>query len=76
MPLLDRFPGGLTTAELAALLADGPDPVPDPESAERALLELVAEGFATREPLGQDAVWRSEAGVPVGAPAETSVAVA
>jgi predicted DsbA family dithiol-disulfide isomerase len=59
LPLLDRFPDGLTTAEVAALLADGPDPSPDFEGTERALLELVAEGYATREALGQDAVWHS-----------------
>jgi 2-hydroxychromene-2-carboxylate isomerase len=76
MPLLEHFPAGLTTAEVAALLADGPDPIADPDGAERALLELVAEGFATREPLGQDAVWRSASGVPAEASAETSVAVA
>jgi 2-hydroxychromene-2-carboxylate isomerase len=76
MPLLDRFLDGLTTAEVAALLADGPDPIPDVEGAERALLELVAEGYATREPLGQDAVWRSASGVPATASAESSVAVA
>jgi 2-hydroxychromene-2-carboxylate isomerase len=57
-PLLARFPDGLTTAEVAHLLADGADPVPDHEAAERALVELVAEGVAERLPLGQDAVWR------------------
>lgn len=58
LPLLDRFPDGLTTAEIAALLADGPDPIADPEGTERALLQLVADGEATRVPLGQDAIWR------------------
>jgi hypothetical protein len=57
-PLLERFPDGLTTAEVALLLADGPDPVPDHPAAERALVELVAEGLAERLPLGQDALWR------------------
>ncbi len=57
-PLLGHFPDGLTTAEVAALLADGPDPIADLESAERALLQLVADGEAVRVPLGQDAVWR------------------
>ena len=33
-PLLDFFHHGLTTAEVALLLADGPDPLPDPEVAE------------------------------------------
>jgi 2-hydroxychromene-2-carboxylate isomerase len=57
-PLLEFFPDGLTTAEVAALLADGPDPVPDLEGTERMLLELVARGEAVRAPLGQDALWR------------------
>jgi hypothetical protein len=60
-PLLAYFPDGLTTAEVAALIADGPDPVPDFESAERSLLQLVAEGRAFREPLGNDALWSSAA---------------
>ena len=58
VPLLERFPDGLTTAEIAALLADGPDPIADLEGAERALLQLVADGDAIRVPLGQDAIWR------------------
>lgn len=58
-PLLARFFDGLTTAEVAALLADGPDPVPDLEATERALVQLVAEGSAIREALGNDALWRS-----------------
>jgi 2-hydroxychromene-2-carboxylate isomerase len=56
-PLLAHFPDGLTTAEVAALLADGPDPVPDHEGAERSLLLLVADGRAERRPLGNDALW-------------------
>ena len=56
--LLAYFPDGLTTAEVAALLADGPDPVPDPEAAERLLVELVAQGRAVREPVGDDALWK------------------
>jgi hypothetical protein len=55
-PLLERFPGGLTTQEVAALLATGNDP-PDRTAAEAALLELVADGTATRTPLGDDALW-------------------
>ncbi len=57
-PLLERFPDGLTTAEVAALLADGPDPIADLEEAERALLRLVADGSIERIALGQDALWR------------------
>ena len=54
---LEFFSGGLTTAEVALLLADGPDPVPDRAGAEAALSELVAMGKATRIHLGTDALW-------------------
>src|SRR5581483_2779336 len=56
-PLLERFPYGLATAEVAALLASGPDEVPDVAAAEQALVELVGSGVAQRVPLGQDALW-------------------
>lgn len=55
--LLHFFPAGLTTAEVALLLADGPDPVADVPTADVALSELVAEGKANRTPLGSDALW-------------------
>ena len=57
-PLLDRFPDGLTTQEVAALLTQGNDR-PDRAAAETALLELVGAGVAVRHPLGDDAVWQS-----------------
>jgi hypothetical protein len=57
-PLLDRFPDGLTTQEVAALMA-GNNEKPDRAAAETALLELVATGVAVRHPLGDDAVWQS-----------------
>jgi predicted DsbA family dithiol-disulfide isomerase len=57
-PLLDYFPGGLTTQEVAALLTSGNDPV-DRRAAEAALIELVGDGGATRTPLGDDALWRA-----------------
>jgi hypothetical protein len=57
-PLLTRFPDGLTTQEVAALLA-GNNEIPDRASAETALLELVAEGRAIRQPLGDDALWQA-----------------
>lgn len=63
-PLLRQFVDGLATAEVAALLADGPDPVSDLEWAEQALLELVADGEAVRVPLGQDALWRHAGATP------------
>ena len=56
--LLEYFPDGLTTAEVAALLADGPDPIADLKATERTMLQLVADGQAVRVPLGQDALWR------------------
>jgi predicted DsbA family dithiol-disulfide isomerase len=57
-PLLERFPDGLTTQEVAALMA-GNNEKPDRAAAEAALLELVAAGVAVRHPLGDDAVWQS-----------------
>jgi 2-hydroxychromene-2-carboxylate isomerase len=56
--LLDRFNDGLTTQEVAALMA-GNNETPDRAAAEAALLELVAAGDAIRHPLGDDAVWQS-----------------
>jgi 2-hydroxychromene-2-carboxylate isomerase len=58
-PLFERFPDGLTTAEVAALLATGPDPVPDLKAGEEALLGLVAEGELVRLSLGHDALWQT-----------------
>ena len=55
-PLLNHFTGGLTTQEVAALMTAGND-APDRKAAEAALLELVAEGLATRTQLGDDALW-------------------
>ena len=60
-PLLDYFSGGLTTQEVAALMTHGNDAV-DRRSAEAALIELVAEGRAVRQPLGDDALWRAATG--------------
>jgi predicted DsbA family dithiol-disulfide isomerase len=69
-PLLDRFPDGLTTQEVAALLARGNDR-PDRAAAEAELLELLAAGAAVRDALGDDALWRSAmyAGRPAMVPA-------
>jgi predicted DsbA family dithiol-disulfide isomerase len=56
-PLLARFPGGLTTQEVAQLLAPN-NGVPDRQAAEAAMVELVGAGRAVREPLGDDARWK------------------
>jgi 2-hydroxychromene-2-carboxylate isomerase len=57
LPLLARFPEGLTTQEVTLLMTDGNDAT-DRAAAEAALVELVAAGSATRQPLGDDALWR------------------
>jgi 2-hydroxychromene-2-carboxylate isomerase len=54
--LLAEYPDGLTTQEIAALLAEGND-APDRTAAERAMLELVFDGRAERIGLGDDAIW-------------------
>ncbi|HWE15109.1 MAG TPA: DsbA family protein [Solirubrobacteraceae bacterium] len=57
-PLLEHFTGGLTTQEVAALMTHGNDAV-DRRAAEAALIALVADGRAVREPRGDDALWRA-----------------
>jgi 2-hydroxychromene-2-carboxylate isomerase len=57
-PLLEQFPDGLTTQEVAQLLVRG-NHEPDRNAAEAGLLELVAGGTAERIPLGDDALWRA-----------------
>jgi predicted DsbA family dithiol-disulfide isomerase len=65
-PLLDAFPSGLTTQEVAACLTRGNDPV-DRVAAEAALIELVAAGQAARVPCGDDALWlRPDVAVELG----------
>ena len=54
--LLAAYPGGLTTAEVARVLADTTDE-PDPAEAEDALIRLCVAGGARRTPLGHDALW-------------------
>jgi hypothetical protein len=55
-PLLERFPEGLTTQEVTALLVRGND-APDRLAAERLLIQAVADGVAVRAALGGDALW-------------------
>jgi 2-hydroxychromene-2-carboxylate isomerase len=56
LELLERFPGGLTTQEVAQLLTCGND-ASDRTEAEAAMLGLVASGAAVRTPIGDDALW-------------------
>jgi protein-disulfide isomerase-like protein with CxxC motif len=55
---LERFPHGLTTREVATVLAADNDE-PDDASAARALLALVAEERASVTSLGGGALWRA-----------------
>ena len=57
LPALERFPDGLVTQEVAAIMAQGNNP-PDRAAAERALIELVGDGRARRTALGDDALWQ------------------
>lgn len=54
--LLEAFPEGLTTQEVAQLLTEGNDAV-SRAGAEVTMLHLVAAGHARRRPLGDDALW-------------------
>jgi len=54
---LRRFPDGLVTAEVAAILAQN-NQLPDRDAAERALIELTGAGAVKREALADDALWQ------------------
>jgi protein-disulfide isomerase-like protein with CxxC motif len=54
---LTRFPGGLVTQEVAAIMAHNNE-VPDRVAAERALIELAGAGTVRRTALGDDALWQ------------------
>jgi 2-hydroxychromene-2-carboxylate isomerase len=58
LELLAYFTEGLCTQEVAVLLADNLIDV-DRAAAEDGLLALLADGRATRTPLGDDAIWRA-----------------
>jgi 2-hydroxychromene-2-carboxylate isomerase len=54
---LSRFPHGLVSQEVAAIMAHN-NQAPDRAAAEQALIELVGAGKARRTPLGNDALWQ------------------
>ncbi|MHB1810177.1 MAG: DsbA family protein [Solirubrobacteraceae bacterium] len=56
LPALQSFPDGLTTQEVAAVMAPNNAP-PDRAAAEAMLIELVGGGAVRRMPLGGDALW-------------------
>jgi 2-hydroxychromene-2-carboxylate isomerase len=57
LEILARFPAGLVSQEVAAIMAQN-NQAPDRATAERALVELVGAGKARRTPLGDDALWQ------------------
>lgn len=57
LEVLKAFPQGVTTHEVAAVMAPSLTD-PDRAQAESALLDLVADGHARRTALGDDALWR------------------
>ena len=54
--VVDAFPDGLTTYEVAAVMAKHLQP-PDRDAAEDALISLAASGAAERRAFGNDALW-------------------
>jgi 2-hydroxychromene-2-carboxylate isomerase len=58
LPALEHFGEGLFTQEVAAIMAHN-NQQPDRIAAERALIELVADGRASRTAVGDDALWRA-----------------
>ncbi len=72
LPALRRFPHGLVTQEVAAIMAPR-NAAPDREAAESALIELTATGAVRRVALGNDALWQA---VPVGAVTDGAAAAA
>jgi 2-hydroxychromene-2-carboxylate isomerase len=64
--LLAAFPDGITTGEVAQVLAQATGAEPDRTAAEDQLLEVVDAGGAVRVPLGDDAVWLSPTSVALG----------
>jgi protein-disulfide isomerase-like protein with CxxC motif len=54
---LSGFPGGLTTQEVAAIMADN-NQEPDRLAAERVLIELTGSAEVRRSSLGSDALWQ------------------
>ena len=58
---LSEFPDGLTTAELASVMRPSDLVDADADATTAELAELEASGAVTREPRGNDAVWRAGA---------------
>jgi 2-hydroxychromene-2-carboxylate isomerase len=57
LEVLERFPEGLVSQEVAAIMAQN-NQLPDRVAAEQGLIELAGAGRARRTPLGDDALWQ------------------
>jgi 2-hydroxychromene-2-carboxylate isomerase len=73
LEVVEAFPDGLVTAEIAAVMAAGND-APEPEAAEAALVGHVAEGRIRRVGLGDSALWQPAGAAVVAAPAARAAA--
>jgi hypothetical protein len=67
LEVVEAFPDGLVTAEIAAAMAAGND-APDPEATEAALVAQVAAGRIRRTGLGDSALWQPAGAAVVAAP--------
>lgn len=72
--VIDRFPGGLATREIAEIMRAGNEPA-DVDATELALLELADAGSVVRVALGDDALWMA-AGQPASEAAAASLMLA
>lgn len=68
LEVVEAFPDGLVTAEIAAIMASGND-APDREATEAALIEHVGSGRIRRVGLGDGALWLPAGAAVVAAPA-------
>lgn len=57
LEVLERFPHGLTTAEIAAVMRRSDAEADDRAATERELIELAAAGRVAGRPVGGDALW-------------------
>ena len=73
LEVVEAFPDGLVTAEIAAVVTAGND-APDAEATEAALVERVADGRIRRIGLGDSALWQPATATVVAAPAAARAA--
>jgi protein-disulfide isomerase-like protein with CxxC motif len=76
LPLLEAFPDGLTTAEIAAVMRPTDLVDADQPAVEDELLALAAAGRIVRDPVGNDAFWRLAGATPSDYLADAAVGAA